>query len=68
MNIVDVVGPEELEITKARLAGKVTENSPTTYGVEILFQAGHRIRLEVNSRVTHKDGKAFGLQAVNRFL
>jgi two-component system sensor histidine kinase/response regulator len=66
MNMVDVVVPEHREISKQRLAGKVAEGSPSTYEVEIMSKDGHRVRLEVNSRVTYKDGKAFGVEGVAR--
>jgi len=67
MNIADVVAPEYLELARdtirRRLAGLPVQ-SP--YEVEIITRSGHRIPLEVNTRLIYRNGKPVGVQGIGR--
>ncbi|MBI4517750.1 MAG: PAS domain S-box protein [Deltaproteobacteria bacterium] len=67
MHVSDVVAPEYLQaatlVTERQLAG---ERGPITYELEILAKDGHRVPLEISSRVVLQDGKPIGVQGVAR--
>ena len=66
MNIAQLVAPERLEEAKRRLAQKLTENAPSAYEMEIIAKDGHRVLLEVKSRLTYENGNPTGVQGMAR--
>jgi len=66
MNLAQVVAPEYLEEARQLLARKTTEKAPSAYELEIIARDGHRVMLEVNSRLTYEDGKPTGVQGMAR--
>jgi PAS domain S-box-containing protein len=66
MNMAQVVAPECLDEARQLLARKTTEKTPSAYEVEIVAKDGHRVMLEVNSRLTYEDGKPTGVQGMAR--
>ena len=66
MSIEDLVAPEFAEMANAMLTGKAAEKLAATYYVDIIAKDGHRVRLELNSRITYANGKPSGVQGVAR--
>jgi PAS domain S-box-containing protein len=68
MKLSQVVAPEYVEMAKAILARKIIEKSPSTYELEIIAKDGHRVTLEVNSRLIFDQGNPVGIQGIARDL
>jgi two-component system, cell cycle sensor histidine kinase and response regulator CckA len=66
MNIAETVAPEYLEKARSMLARKLEENKETVYDLEIIAKDGHRIAVEVNTRLVYRDGIAVGVQGIAR--
>ena len=66
MNITQIVAPEYIEGARQLLARKTTEKTPSAYELEIVAKDGHRVMIEVNSRLTYEDGKPAGVQGMAR--
>lgn len=66
MNMAQVVAPEYLDEARQLLALKTTERTPSAYELEIVAKDGHRVMLEVNSRLTYEDGKPTRVQGIAR--
>ncbi|MGB9181058.1 MAG: PAS domain S-box protein, partial [Pyrinomonadaceae bacterium] len=66
MNIADVVAPGQLEIAHQMMAQKTTMDAPTFYELEIIAKAGHRVTLELSTRLIYQDGKPIGVQGLAR--
>ena len=66
MNVREVIAPEFMERVSAMLEGRDKEGSLTSYEIEIIAKGGRRVRLEINSRLTSKDGKAYSVQGIAR--
>jgi PAS domain S-box-containing protein len=69
MNIVDIVAPEHKTQARETMLRKF-EGEPIygVYELEILTKNGERIPMEVNNRVTYKEGKPVGMQGIARDL
>lgn len=68
MNVADVLAPEYLSLVRQMMAEKAANNASTVYELEIITKEGHRVRLEVSSRVIYLEGKAKGIQGIGRDL
>ncbi len=67
MNIGKVVAPEFLELAKTMTARKVESDRPTTYELEIIAKQGHRVTLELSTRlIVSPDGMPIGVQGIGR--
>jgi two-component system sensor histidine kinase/response regulator len=66
MNMVQVVAPEYLDEARQLLARKSAEKTAAAYELEIVAKDGRRVMIEVNSRLTCKDGKPSGVQGMAR--
>jgi PAS domain S-box-containing protein len=66
MNIGQLVAPERLEEAKQRLTQRASNGTPSSYEMEIIAKDGHRVMLEVNSRLTRQDGNPTGVQGMAR--
>lgn len=67
MNIAQVVAPEFLEAARTMVARKVDGNRPTTYELEIIAKQGHRVTLEISTRlIVSSDGLPIGVQGLGR--
>ena len=66
LNITQVIAPEHLQIAKQALAGKTIDNCCSGYEVDVIAKDGRRITLEVNSRLSHRDGKPFAVHGIAR--
>ena len=68
MNIADVLAPEYLAIARQMMGHKTDNQGSTVYELEIITKTGRRVRLEVSTRLIHRDGQAVGVQGVGRDL
>lgn len=66
MNIAQVVAPEFLEGARRMTALKLAGEVPTAYELEIIAKDGHRVSLELSTRLIFQDGKPVGVQGVGR--
>ncbi|MCM3903849.1 MAG: PAS domain S-box protein [Pyrinomonadaceae bacterium] len=68
MNLADVVAPEDLDLARQAIANKASGKAATVYELDIIAKDGHRVRLEVSTRVIQRGGKAVGVQGIARDL
>jgi PAS domain S-box-containing protein len=66
MNMAQVVAPEHLELARKMTRKKSEGGTATTYELDIFTQDGHRVSLEVSSRLMAEDGVPFGIQGIAR--
>ena len=66
MNLADIVAPEFLEMAKAMVSLKAAEKTTSAYEIEIIAKDGDRIALEINSRMSYRDGEPVGVQGIAR--
>ena len=66
MNVKEVIAPEFLELVHTMLKGWDTDGSLASYEIEIIAKGGRRVRLEINSRLTFRDGKPSMVQGIAR--
>jgi len=64
MNLTQVVSPESAKTVEKMRSLKAREKASSVYELEIIAKDGHRVTLEINSRVTHQDGKPSGVQGI----
>lgn len=66
MNIAEVVAPEDLEAAREMITSKVAGDAPTTYELKIIAKNGHRVSLELSTRVIYQNGQPIGVQGIGR--
>jgi len=66
MNISDVLAPEYVEKSKQALAAKTVEHGSSAYEVDIIAKDGRKVTLEVNSRLTLRNGRPFAIHGIAR--
>jgi len=66
MNITEVLPPEQVATARQMIARKVQEGGQTQYELEILAKKGHRVLLEVSTRLIYQGGKPVGVQGIGR--
>ena len=65
-NILNFVAEEYREAADLMFRRKLQQDIPTTYSMEIVAKEGHRIPLEVSSRLIFDEGKPAGVQGIAR--
>ena len=66
MNLAQVIAPEYVEKAREVVAEKLRGKGPVPFELEIIARDGHRITLEVNSRLSYENGKPTGVQGIAR--
>ena len=66
MNIADTVAPEQLEKATRMIAAKLAGDEVTAYELELIAKDGHRVTVEVNTRIIYENGVAVGVQGIGR--
>lgn len=66
MKISDVIAPEYIDLARQMIALKTIEQTPTVYELEIIAKPGHRVRLEVSTRLVYKDQRPVAIQGIAR--
>ena len=65
-NISDVVAPEFLDGARTMTAKKLAGEKPSTYEIEIIAKDGHRVTLELSTRLIVQNGLPIGVQGIGR--
>jgi diguanylate cyclase (GGDEF)-like protein/PAS domain S-box-containing protein len=66
LNIEQVVAPEFLEEARTMISKKMNGDMPTTYELEIIAKDGHRVTLELSTRLIVSGGLPVGVQGIAR--
>jgi two-component system sensor histidine kinase/response regulator len=66
MNIADVLGPDDVEPVRQRIANNLAGLSQPDFELEIFAKDGGRATLDISSRVIRQDGVAVGIQGIAR--
>lgn len=66
MKIGAVLAPEYVNLAHQMIAQKTLEGAPTVYELEIIAKQGHRVRLEVSTRLVYKDQQPVAIQGIAR--
>ncbi|MCX5994501.1 MAG: PAS domain S-box protein, partial [Chloroflexi bacterium] len=66
MNITEVLPPEQVATARQMIARKVSDGGQTQYELEIVTKDGHKVLLEVNTRLIYEGGKPVGVQGIGR--
>jgi two-component system cell cycle sensor histidine kinase/response regulator CckA len=66
MSQLQVVAPEYHERAREMIARKLAGKGKTVYELEVVAKDGRRLAVEVNSRLTYRDGVAVGVQGIAR--
>ena len=66
MRISEVVAPEYLEYAQRMTMRKIEGELPSSYELEIIAKAGHRVMLELSTRLIYQNEKPVGVQGIGR--
>jgi two-component system cell cycle sensor histidine kinase/response regulator CckA len=66
MNQAQVVAPEYFERARQMIARKLVGEDETVYELDAIAKDGHRITIEVNTRLVYQDGVPVGVQGIAR--
>lgn len=67
LNLAQVVAPDHLDMVRASLAKKIDASKPANvYEADIITKSGHRLSLELSSRLIIRGGKPVGVQGLAR--
>ena len=66
MNVSQVIAPEYLTMARNMVALKGTDMAPSVYELEMIHKDGHRVVLEINSRLTYEGTRPTGVQGMAR--
>jgi PAS domain S-box-containing protein len=66
LNIADTIAPEYVEKARRMLTGKLAGEKETVYDLEIIAKDGHRISVEVNTRLVFQGDAPIGVQGIAR--
>jgi diguanylate cyclase (GGDEF)-like protein/PAS domain S-box-containing protein len=65
-NFSEVVAPEYLEKAKTKIVEKLSNKKSSPYEIEIITKKGHRVALELSTRLIVKNGVPVGIQGIGR--
>jgi diguanylate cyclase (GGDEF)-like protein/PAS domain S-box-containing protein len=66
MNMSQVVAPDFLESARAMTMRKIAGEAPTAYELEIIAKDGHRVSLELSTRLIYHNERPVGVQGIGR--
>ncbi len=66
LNLIDTVAPEYVERAKQMIAEKLAGREITAYEIELIAKDGHRVAVEVNTRIVYENGIPVGVQGIAR--
>ncbi|HVF30372.1 MAG TPA: EAL domain-containing protein, partial [Pyrinomonadaceae bacterium] len=66
MQISQVVAPEYIGYAQRMTRRKLQGDVPTSYELEIIAKGGHRVMLELSTRLIYQNGKPVGVQGIGR--
>lgn len=62
----DFLAPENTEELRAQIRRKLREHGETSYEIEVIRKDGHRVPVEVSSRLIYENGVPIGVQGMAR--
>jgi two-component system cell cycle sensor histidine kinase/response regulator CckA len=66
LNLADAVAPEYLEKARRMLEGKLEGEAETIYDLELIAKDGHRVAVEVNTRLVFEANAPVAVQGIAR--
>ena len=66
ITISDVVAPEYLDYARRMTLRKLEGELPTSYELEIIAKDGHRVLLELSTRLIYQNDRPVGVQGIGR--
>jgi PAS domain S-box-containing protein len=66
LNLAQTIAPEYLGQAREMLARKLASEEITAYELELIAKGGHRVPVEVNTRLVFQDGVAVGVAGIAR--
>ncbi len=66
MNISQLVAPDSLGIIRRLAAGKLSDNFPKTYEIDIIAKDGRVVSLELSTSLIYEKGVAVAVQGIGR--
>jgi diguanylate cyclase (GGDEF)-like protein/PAS domain S-box-containing protein len=66
MRISQVVAPDYIDYAQRMTMRKLEGEVPTSYELEIIAKSGHRVMLELSTRLINHNGKPVGVQGIGR--
>jgi two-component system cell cycle sensor histidine kinase/response regulator CckA len=66
MNLAQSVAPEYLATARQMIAARLAGTEVTAYELEIIAKDGHRVVIEVNTRIIYENGAPIGMQGIAR--
>ena len=66
MNIDSVLAPEYVDVARQMLSHKIQEGGQTRYDLEIVSKDGHRVPLEISTRIIYRGASPVGVQGIAR--
>ncbi len=66
LNFTQTIAPEYLEKAQEMLARKLAGEDVTAYELELIAKDGHRVPIEVNTRLVMQDGVPVGINGIAR--
>ncbi|MEO7659155.1 MAG: PAS domain S-box protein, partial [Pyrinomonadaceae bacterium] len=65
-NIAEIVAPDYIDLIRSIFSRIRNDESPTTFDVEIIAKGGHRVSLELSTRIIVIHGVPVGVQGIGR--
>ena len=65
-DVFALVAPEQQELARNRLATQVASGNPTIHQVDLVCKDGHRLPVEISSRLIYEENKPIGVQGIAR--
>ena len=62
----EIVAPEDLNIAADMLKRKLDGGESTFYDLDVVAKDGHRVSLEIDTRLIYQDGRPVGVQGLGR--
>ncbi|MBI4516015.1 MAG: PAS domain S-box protein [Deltaproteobacteria bacterium] len=66
MNIAQVVAPEHIDLARSIIARRLAGESLPPHELDIIAKDGHRVRVEVNTRLIYQGDTPVGIQGIAR--
>ncbi|MBI2833872.1 MAG: PAS domain S-box protein [Acidobacteria bacterium] len=66
MTIAELVAPEHLALAERMIDEEVRGSERTRYELEIITKSGHRVALELSTRLVYREGRPVGVQGIAR--
>lgn len=66
MRFQEFVAPEFRDSVRKMLDRQLTDHAPGTQEIQVITKEGHRVALDISTRIIYREGKAVGIQGIAR--